>query len=135
MPDQAPLTTITTSDRCPACGTGDIAARDGVPPTESVHPFACRRCGFAFYRYRRTDDGKVQGGPRQPPPIGGGAPASPPWYLVTGGPADFPDELLRFGADVLLVAGATRARSQVTRAQARAIRHALAASGGPLPRG
>jgi hypothetical protein len=134
MADEPPLTTITTSDRCPACGIQEIAPRDG-PPVESVQVCSCLGCGFAFYRYRRPDDdARTDGRQWRTPPIGGGAPAPAPWGLVHRRPADFVDALLGFGIDVVREARYTRQRSRALR-EARHARRAVTVPGGGLSRG
>jgi hypothetical protein len=110
MADVRP-TTITTSDRCPACGIDDIAPQDGAP-AESVHICRCLACSFVFYRYRRVADDTWR---RRPRSISGGAPAQPTWRRMRRRPGDFVDELVTFGADVLRSARATRERSRAIR--------------------
>ena len=77
MANDRPLTTITTSSRCPACGIEEIAPRAGARAGESVQVWSCLRCAFAFYRYQRADDdGASDGGRRLPAPMGGVAPSA-----------------------------------------------------------
>jgi hypothetical protein len=101
MREELPLT-ITTSDRCPACAVTDITVHDGAAAVEpvSVQVWYCQKCGFAFYRYRRDDDAD-RPRRRRLPPIGGGAPAPPTWLFLPRRPADFVDDLLEIGAEVI----------------------------------